>query len=150
MGRPRILAIVAGVITDILSSSVLQILFVILITIVLMAKGQTSKDVMADMTPGPNASIPLLLALSGIGAVGSLLGGFVTGWIARHHRLFNAFLTGSISVLTAVYFIKEYPIWYDCLGVVLTIGPAVAGGYFADLIFGRAEPPPARQIIVHP
>ncbi len=66
------------------------------------------------------------------GFLGTILGGFVAGIIAKRYELLNAGLMGLISLLTAIPFMGKNPLIYNVAGYGLTIPFAILGGYLAS------------------
>ena len=65
-----------------------------------------------------------------VGSLGTFIGGFVTGKIAKRSELLNAGLMGLLSLLSAIPFMNG-PLVYDAVGYGLTIPLAIMGGYLA-------------------
>jgi hypothetical protein len=145
----KILAIFVGLITDIGSSLIFGLLFGIALVVFHAVQGTPLKEI-AENAQNIHQSPVLLLASLGLGSMGTLLGSFVTGWMAKHHRIMNGLVMGLCSTLFGALFWGKDPIWYDGLGAFCTIGMSACGAYFADLIFGRVSPPPSPIITVHP
>jgi hypothetical protein len=139
MGR-NILGVFVGVVTDIVVSMILGLLFGVLLGAYELAQGVHALDLVAH----PNKFVqqaPALLAEAGLGAFGSLVGGFVTGWIARTNRVVCGIIMGCGSVLVSLPFWYASPLWYNILGAFLTIGMATAGAFAAEALLGRTLPP---------
>ena len=80
------------------------------------------------------SSIPFLLASLGGGGFALLVAGFVAGWIARSHQLVTGLILGAVSVVISVPFYFWYPLWYNIVCIVFTIGPAAMGAYAAQVM----------------
>jgi len=83
-------------------------------------------------------SPPVLLISIVLGVGGSLIGGFVTGWIASTSRMKNAYALSIVELVFSVAFLpfmQSYPIWFDVLGTVVTVGFTILGGLISQLIF---------------
>ncbi len=96
----------------------------IVIAIVLMIQNGIPENPESIMTPC-TYGLSLVVAF-----LGTTLGGFVTGKIAKKSEVFNASLMGLLSVLTAIPFMNG-PLLYDVAGYGLTIPFAILGGYLA-------------------
>jgi hypothetical protein len=141
-------AISIGVIVDISTSLIFGALFGAVMMAFLLARGLSAADAQAQIENNAHAPIVEFLGL-GLGGLGSLIGGFVTGWLAKYHRVLNGAAAGILSTLIGLIFGGQDPLWLDVLGVICTIGPATSGAYLSQLVFGHTRPP-APPLIVHP
>jgi len=147
-GRLRFLAIIVGLAVDIVGSLALGFVFGIVLVVFHLMQGIPIQDIATQMDAKHlNQSVIFLLASLGVGGIGSLVGGFVTGWMAKASRVTNGFAMGILSTLVSIPFWGTDPLWFNLLGVVMTMGMATTGAYFADLIFRRAPLPPRQHII---
>ena len=81
-----------------------------------------------------------ILAESGLGAFGGLIGGFVTGWIARSHRLVCGGIMGVLVNVSTLPFWSTEPFWANLLDLVLAIVMATSGAWLAEAVFGVRRP----------
>ena len=147
-GRLKFLAIFIGFIVDVGGSLLLGVILGIALLVIHLAQGMPLQEIMVQMdTKHLNQSVAFLLASLGIGGLGSLTGGFVTGWMAKTSRVINGFAAGVLSTSLGLCFWNMNPAWYNLLGCVITLGLATTGAYFADLIFGRAPAAPSQHIV---
>jgi hypothetical protein len=86
-------------------------------------------------------TFPMMLLGIALGGLSTLFGGFITGWMAKQYEMKNTAVMGMLLTLTGIPFFAHYPIWYDVLGSLLTIFPAIFGGYLATLLFHRNPSP---------
>ena len=139
----RFLAIFAGLAVDIGGSLGAGLAMGIVIALFHLMQGMPIKELSAAMDQKHLlASIPIDLANLGAGGFFSLLGGFVTGWIARVSRTKNACIMGVVSTALSVFFWAYEPMWMNALGCVFTLIPATLGGVFSQALFGHRTPPP--------
>jgi hypothetical protein len=136
----KILGVVVGVVTDIVVSLIFATLFVAALSLYLIAEGVKTHDLNARITDLTHQNV-ILFAEGGLGCFGSLIGGFVCGWIARSHRVLCGFIMGCGSCLSAVPFWGHDPLWFNLLGLVMTLVAAAGGAGIADALFGRKSPP---------
>ncbi|TAK07616.1 DUF3792 family protein [bacterium] len=84
-----------------------------------------------------------LLALLVIGALCTILGGYLAGRIARTEEVKHGAFVGAVSLIVGVLQTgmageaSPVPYWYELLGYVLAIPAGALGGSFAQ---GRAKP----------
>ena len=135
----KILGVFVGVITDITVSVALGLVFGMVLAIYLVAHGTPPQDLVKHATKIQQTTL-MMLAGGGLGSFGSLVGGFVTGWIAGSSRMVCGVIMGLGSVAASIPFWKGEPLWYNVLGVVLTLIMATSGACLADAIFGRRQP----------
>jgi hypothetical protein len=101
------------------------------------------KDIMVHLDAAHlYKSIPLLLASLGIGGFFTVVGGLITAWMAKTHQVKNATVMGLVSIVLGLPFWGSYPLWYNVIAVLVVLGAAATGGYFAKCIF-VPHPPPA-------
>lgn len=105
----------------------------------MLAKGAPVTDIVVAMEKLMTQSISMNLASLGLGGFFCLVGGFVTGWIAKTSVVKNALIMSIISGLLGLLFITFYSAWYEVVCWLFTIGPAMAGGYLAS-VFIRPRP----------
>jgi tetrahydromethanopterin S-methyltransferase subunit C len=69
------------------------------------------------------------------GTFSVLLGGYVTGLIARHHYVLNGLILGCLGLLFAgVYHFKfwhQWPVWFHIIDLLLVIPVAIWGAHLA-------------------
>jgi hypothetical protein len=139
----KILGIVVGLVTDIAVSLILGLLFGLVLAAYLAGQGVAAHDLAAQITALQKEPY-IILAEIGLGSFGSLIGGFVTGWIARSHRVVCGAIMGFCSCLAALPFWPGEPLWSNLLGLLMTLMLATGGGWAAEAILGRTAltPPP--------
>ena len=92
----------------------------------------------------PPRSFPndLRLFLLVLGIICDFSGGFVTGWIAKHDRVKNAF---ALTVLNLIFsqaiklFSGSGPVLSVLVGIVREVLATLGGGYLAKLAFERKD-----------
>jgi hypothetical protein len=78
-----------------------------------------------------------------LGVIATVVSGFVTGWIARQDRLFNAFVMALITVLLSlamIPFLNPYPFWFNVVAAVSTLIAGTLGGLWAEKALGERPP----------
>jgi hypothetical protein len=73
------------------------------------------------------------------GGLASLIPGFVTGWIARAHRVKNALVMSLLTAATSCVLLPlmhGYPAWYFPLCSAFSVVFCTVGGFLSDLAFG--------------
>jgi hypothetical protein len=82
--------------------------------------------------------LPPLLFVGG--RIACFFGGFVTGWIAKHDQLKNAFALATLDLILAeimVLFRGSGPVSSLLEGIITTLLATLCGGYLAKLVFGE-------------
>ncbi len=146
MKARHVLAVFAGsaisLILTLVFSVILGVVFIVYYTSTGMDVHAAAKQMdFAHLTQ----SVPLLLSTIGIGGFAMLVGGFIAGWIGRTAHVLTGLGTGILSTLVSIPFFFWYPLWYDLVCVVATIGPAAMGGYVARIFVGPRAAAPATQ-----
>ncbi len=137
----KFLGIVVGLVTDIAVSLILGLILGVVMAIFLAAHGVAAHDLAARITALQKEPY-VMLAEIGLGSFGSLIGGFVTGWIAGTHRIICGGVMGICSCLAALPFWPGQPLWANLLGLAVTLILAVGGACSAEAIFSRKAPTP--------
>ena len=85
----------------------------------------------ADAYFGGGAALIVLI----YGTFSVLLGGYVTGLIARHHYVLNGLILGCLGlVMSIVWDIKfwhEAPAWFHIIGLLLVVPVSIWGAHLA-------------------
>jgi hypothetical protein len=137
MKEIKFLAIIIGVVVDVAGSLVSGFAIGIFLVIFHVAQGMPIKDVSVALDQKHlNQSIPFDLASLGVGGFFSMVGGFVTGWMAKAGQIKNGMLMGVVSTLLSIFFWGYDPFWVNAAGCFFTLIPATAGGYMAYVFFG--------------
>jgi hypothetical protein len=74
------------------------------------------------------------------GMIACFFGGFVTGWIARHDQIKNAFALVILDLILGeiiVLFSGSGPVLSLFEGIITTLLATLGGGYLAKLVFGE-------------
>jgi hypothetical protein len=82
--------------------------------------------------------LPPLLFVGGI--VARFFGGFVTGWIAKHEQIKNAFALATLDLIMneiMAMFLGSGHVLSLLEGIVMTLLTTLCGGYLAKLVFGE-------------
>ena len=137
----KFLAIFAGSVVAMVGSLASGLVLGIILIIYHVSQGTPLKDMSSVMDQKHlSNSMPLLVCSLGLGGFFCLVGGFVTGWMAKVSPMKNGLLMGVLSTLLTVFFWSYYPAWFNVVGSVFTIGPAMAGGYLAQVFLSRRQP----------
>jgi hypothetical protein len=127
----KVKAVLAGVATDILGSTLVGIVEAVILVVVATHGG--------DASAAHVLQLKSTFAAEFSGLIGTTfctgLGGYVSVRVSRLNNLRNALMVGIISLvlgcLVALYGHGMVPGWKIVAGAILTIPAAVAGGYFA-------------------
>jgi NADH:ubiquinone oxidoreductase subunit 5 (subunit L)/multisubunit Na+/H+ antiporter MnhA subunit len=133
----KILAILIGVVTDVGSTQVIMMRFVIFYTISHRLHPQAAHDLFT------NPPLSIRLPEMALGALGSFLGGFVTGRLAKTEEIKNTLLMGLLSDITAALLPGAEETWVFIVGSFLTVCAAMTGGYLARVIADEDRKPNA-------
>jgi len=137
----KFLAICVGVVVDIAGSFAAGLVMGIILVIFHLAQGTQLKDIASVMDQKHlSQSIPFNLASLGVGGFFSMVGGLVTGWMAKVSPTKNGLIMGIFSTLLSIFFWGYDPAWVNAAGCFFTIIPATVGGYLAFIFFGRRYP----------
>ena len=129
MGRVSVKGVLIGGVVDIVASLILGLL----IEIYAMAKfGVLTAPNPQARAALLNASVPLRLTQVAVGLLCSLLGGYVSGWVAKHDELLNGGLSAFLCVALGMYLIvsgnASDALWVQLLLLVASPALAVVGG----------------------
>ena len=89
-----------------------------------MTSGSQSLE---QMLEGMSTSALILSLSLAIGLLGTALGGYVAGLVAKAHQLLNASCVGILGIVFSLFF-TGYPTWFNVAGYTLTIPAAMLGG----------------------
>jgi ABC-type thiamin/hydroxymethylpyrimidine transport system permease subunit len=132
----KFLAIFVGWVVDIFGTLLFGFGMTIVLMIFFAAQGMPLKQITVQTnTAHLDQSLPILLASLGIGGFSTVVGGFVTGWMAKVSQLKNAVVMGLLSTLFGVVFWSFSPLWFNIVCTLITPAAAATGGYFAQCIF---------------
>lgn len=124
--RFRVWAVVAGVATDFASSFVVGIVSSVVLTIVLLAQGTPQEELAETMKQLPFALFGLV---AGLGC--TILGGFVSGKVAKQSKVRHGLAVGVVSTLLASPFWVPSPLWYTAVCILTVTPAAMLGAYMA-------------------
>lgn len=131
----RIRPIVAGVIVDYVSTAVLGTLYLIVFSI---KEGVENGDLSEEAIKKLLASPEHLLILGIIGVLCTVLGGYISGRLAKDVEVKHGTLVGLVSLvlvaLQEVMLVESSPVpqWYEVVGYLVTVPAAALGGYLAQ------------------
>ena len=132
----KFLAIIVGLVVDIFGSLLSGLFIGIAMVIFYASQGMSMKEISVQLDAAHlNQSLPFLLSSAGVGGFFTVVGGFVTGWMAKTYELKNALIMGLLSVAFGALFWSFSPMWFNVAGALITPPSAMAGGYFAQCIF---------------
>jgi hypothetical protein len=126
----KVIAVFAGLLTDIVGSIFVGVGLAILIGIVTT----TSSDPSVTCSTLRQSFPVRLIGLFGT-TLSTVLGGYVAGRLAKTNSIPNSLVVGLLSLLlalvTAATFPGVTPLWKIIAGSIVTIPAAVLGGYIA-------------------
>lgn len=134
----RILAVFLGWIVDLALSLTLGIILGIGLVVYLAVKSKHPGHFDLAAFNQLSISDPVLLMETGIGVVSSFVGGALTGWFAKTHRMKNVYaLVVAELVFTIPFlpFMKAYPIWFTVGSSVGAVVFIILGGWISKLVF---------------
>ena len=147
MNWRHVLGVLAGVVIVFVLTLVIGLIIGIVLAIFLTEQGASAHQAVGQMDMAHlSTSLPILLLSLGVGSFIVLLGGLLAGWIAGTGQVMTGLATGIVSTLLSfpLFFLHPYPLWYEVVAIVLTIGPAAMGGYVARILASlRRVPLPA-------
>jgi hypothetical protein len=103
MKKVSLVGVIVGGIVDIVSTGILAIPLTIYIMVKFNLLHIPPILVQPAMAAAIHASLVLSIAQWLIGAVGSILGGYVAAWIAKHDELLNGVFSAFLCVALGVY-----------------------------------------------
>ncbi|HZP86236.1 MAG TPA: hypothetical protein VFB54_05405 [Burkholderiales bacterium] len=122
-------AVAFGLFTDILSTAVLSVVLFSLLGTRLVAEGTAPRD-MERALLSSNAYL-LVSMIAGLGC--TVLGGYVSAWVAGRLEYYHALLTGIAVLIFGELMMLgsplDYPLAYRVLGNLLLIPAALYGGH---------------------
>lgn len=74
----------------------------------------------------------VVLVLLAIGAITTMIGGYIAARIARKNIYLNAGAVGAIGVIMGILGRGNNPAWFDMIGLVTIIPAALLGGLLAE------------------
>lgn len=140
--RFRILAVFVGWFVDVVSSNVGGVVLGIVWGIFQIAQGANWAQFQQSLSSSTGLFVGGLL----IGVCGSVLGGFVAAWMAKHRELQHALATGVLSLLTGIAMMSlnsfspipiSQPAWISVLAFAVTVPAALFGGWLRCRIARR-------------
>ena len=130
--------VIAGVIVDYVATYVLGMVYLIVFYQKEFSKGGRTFEEAVEKALDQMLSSPEgLLALGIIGAVGTALGGYVAGRLARAHEVKHGALVGLVSLILGVLQTSvtgqpiPLPYWYELLAYIIAVPAGALGGYFS-------------------
>ncbi len=140
----KIRPIVIGAVVDYVATYALITLYLIVVYMKEpLEKGGLPAEALQEALKEMLSSQEGLLALLVIGALCTILGGYLAGRIARTEEVKHGAFVGAVSLIVGVLQTgmageaSPVPYWYELLGYVLAIPAGALGGSFAQ---GRAKP----------
>ncbi|MBI4691074.1 MAG: hypothetical protein HY754_12545 [Nitrospirae bacterium] len=126
-------AILIGFLVDIGGTFAFSMVFGIIAAVLLFAAGRDIKEL--EEFPKTDA---FRILMPVVGIMFTVLGGFITGRIAKKAAIKNAFVMGLASALFGVSTILFYPagagLWLESASLLLTISASMLGGYLCTKV----------------
>lgn len=126
-------AIIWGFLTDIVGTFVFGFIFS-LVVISLYAANGGNIDNIDNLMKSYYVSVPLMSVSLFFGLAFTVLGGYITGRIAKGYEMLNSIAVGIIEVAFGMLLSisgSSYPLWYNVIGFVLMIPATYLGGMIA-------------------
>ena len=140
----KIRPIIIGAVVDYVATYALITLYLILVYMKEpLEKGGVPAEALQEALKEMLSSQEGLLDLLIIGALCTILGGYIAGWIAGTEEIKHGALVGAVSLIIGILQtgmageVSAVPYWHELLGYLLAIPAGALGGFFAQ---GRAGP----------
>ncbi len=140
----RIRPIIIGAVVDYAATYALITLYLILVYMKEpLENGGVPAEALQEALKEMLSSQEVLLDLLIIGALCTILGGYVAGRIAGTEEVKHGALVGAVSLIIGILQTgmageaSQVPYWHELLGYLLAIPAGALGGFFAQ---GRARP----------
>ena len=121
----RVKAILLGVLTDIVGSTVAGIVIGIGLGIALAAQHVPANEI-AIRLHGASVLIPSLILGFGF----TVLGGYVAGRVAKQSEILHGGIVGAIGILFNLFTIS-FPLWYNIVTIIGIVPFGIIGGLLA-------------------
>jgi hypothetical protein len=131
-------AIIIGFVVDFGASTLCGLVLGIVAGVLHVRGGGEPAEFANVLTASP---LYLRIALS-IGMFFVVVGGFITGKIARRAWLMNSVALGILNILLGLAYMKDLPVWYSLIGMGGSIPCAVLGAWLPSVLFPTYEPAP--------
>ena len=132
----NIKAVLLGILVDIAGTFTLGLLVIALLLGIYFVSQGIPLDDMETYTKNDVPSIFLMIA---VGLYFTFLGGFAAGRVAKSDEVLNSSIVGIFGVLLILFFWNESSLWFNLIGLTLTIPAAMLGGKLS--IKKSAQPP---------
>ena len=141
----RILAVFVGLIIDLALSVVWSIVFSIGLILYLTQRPGHHASFSVPEIHALLRTVPVMLINTAAGGGTALIGGFVTGWVAKTDRGKNASALAIVELVVSLPFLvlmmNGYPAWYPLAGCIVTVALTLLGGYAANVILSEKSSP---------
>ena len=135
----KIRPIIVGAVIDYLATYVLTILYLIFFFMKEpLEGGSPSQEVFEKAVNEMLSSPEALVTLSVMGALCTVLGGYVAGRLAKADEIKHGALVGAASLVIGALQMSaagegySLPYWYELVAYIVTIPAGALGGYFAQ------------------
>jgi hypothetical protein len=123
--RIRIIALVAGLATDLMGTVIISAAVTFAFLALRGASSQRPEAIEQTL-----ANDLLFRVIGYVGGIAfTLLGAYVTARMSRPHAVLNTLVFGIVSTLPIVFFASTYPLWYNVLCVLTIIPVSLIPGY---------------------
>lgn len=131
--------VIAGVIVDYVATYVIDMTYLFVFYQKEFSEGgRTFEEALEKALDQMLSSPEGLLALGIIGAIGTALGGYVAGRLARADEVKHGALVGVVSLILGVLHASmagqpiSLPYWYELLAYIIAVPAGALGGYFSS------------------
>lgn len=131
----KIIAIALGIIVDLVCSGLLAIPLHVYGLLDYLANGCTLDTYEAYLY----SNIPLMSTAVFLGSSMVVLGGGITAYVAKEHRMRNAFLMGFIMLIIMIPLSRNLPLWFNALSFSITVPCALLGGWMVEKLMTRKQ-----------
>lgn len=138
-------AIVAGVLVDIIGTTIFSFLAGILLAVVFITQGVDEIEFEQVLE---NTAVMIVGGV--IGLFFTFSGGFAAGLIAKQQEVKHGLVVGIIGIIFSLLFSFTMPLWYNITFMILVPIAAVLGGIFSRLIHKTKTQSPEQTNILYP
>lgn len=125
----KIKALVLGSLTDIGGTIIIGIIWGVLIGLYYDLQGYPEPENVMQYQ-GLNILVPGFI----IGICLTVLGGYVSGRVAKVQEILHGSIVGCMSLFFGLWYWTSFPFWYNIAGMIVVIPCGMLGGYFATKV----------------
>lgn len=131
----KIFAVVLGIIVDLVCSVLLAIPLHIFGILDYLGNGGSLDTYETYLY----SSLPLMLTGIFLGSSAVILGGGITAYVAKEHRMRNAFFMGFFLLFIMIPISRNLPLWFNVVSFAITVPCALLGGWMVEKLLKRQQ-----------